>query len=156
MKARLSLFYDRIGALTKLQRLIICLVTFALIIGGYYYFIFMPKQATLKKVQKIHDTQAKKLVSFRKQAAALSKYEKLMAEAQEKFNQAMLALPGRLYGMLAPGWQQEHWSLGSSRRRGYGQPEKWMPWVTTNHLFGVYGAEDFDPELFEMLCTRPE
>jgi hypothetical protein len=68
---------------------------------------------------------------------------------------AMLALPGRLYGMFGPGWQQEHWSL-SGNRRGYGQPEKWMPWVTTNHLYGIYGMEEFDPVLFKQLCTRPQ
>jgi hypothetical protein len=68
---------------------------------------------------------------------------------------AMLALPGRLYGMYGPGWQQEHWSL-SGNRRGYGQPEKWMPWVTTNHLYGIYGMEDLDPVLFRELCTKPK
>jgi hypothetical protein len=67
---------------------------------------------------------------------------------------AMLALPGRLYGMHGPGWQQEHWSL-SGNRRGYGQPEKWMPWVTTNHLYGIYGMEEFDPVLFGKLSIKP-
>ena len=68
---------------------------------------------------------------------------------------AMLALPGRLYGMHGPGWQQEHWSL-SGNRRGYGQPEKWMPWVTTNHLYGIYGMENLDPVMFKELCTKPK
>jgi hypothetical protein len=70
-------------------------------------------------------------------------------------SKAMLALPGRLYGMYGPGWQQEHWSL-SGNRRGYGQPEKWMPWVTTNHLYGIYGLENFDPALFKELCAKPK
>jgi hypothetical protein len=68
---------------------------------------------------------------------------------------AMLALPGRLYGMFGPGWQQEHWSLAGNRR-GYGQPEKWMPWVTTNHQYGIYGLEDFDPALYKELAAKPE
>jgi hypothetical protein len=67
---------------------------------------------------------------------------------------AMLALPGRLYGMYGPGWQQEHWSL-SGNRRGYGQPEKWMPWVTTNHLYSINGLEALDPALFKELAARP-
>ena len=25
------------------------------------------------------------------------------------------ALPGRTYGMLGPGWQQEHWQMSSNR-----------------------------------------
>jgi hypothetical protein len=68
---------------------------------------------------------------------------------------AMLALPGRLYGMYGPGWQQEHWSL-TGNRRGYGQPEKWMPWVTTNHLYSIYGLEAYDPALFKQLAAKPK
>ena len=69
---------------------------------------------------------------------------------------AMLALPGRTYGMLGPGWQQENWRMGPSREgRGFGTPEKWMPWVSTNHLYGITGLEAFDPELYKQLCARP-
>ncbi len=95
LKVKISLFYDKVGALTKLQRLLICFVTFALIGGGYYYFILMPKQDQLTKVRKIYDTQSKKLIAYKRQAAALAEYEKMMAEAQGKFNQAMLALPDK-------------------------------------------------------------
>ncbi|MEO8594013.1 MAG: hypothetical protein ABI759_11890 [Candidatus Solibacter sp.] len=66
----------------------------------------------------------------------------------------MLALPGRLYGMRGPGWQQEVWNF-SGGTRGYGQPEKWMPWVTTNHLYSIYGLEDLDPALFQELAAKP-
>lgn len=31
---------------------------------------------------------------------------------------AMLASPGREFGLLGPGWQQEHWSLAPPRRNG--------------------------------------
>jgi len=68
----------------------------------------------------------------------------------------MLALPGRTYGMLGPGWQQENWRMGPSREgRGFGTPEKWMPWVSTNHLYGITGLEAFDPELYKQLCAKP-
>jgi len=69
---------------------------------------------------------------------------------------AMLALPGRTYGMLGPGWQQENWRMGPSREgRGFGTPEKWMPWVSTNHLYSITGLEAFDPNLFKDLCAKP-
>jgi hypothetical protein len=69
---------------------------------------------------------------------------------------AMLSLPGRLYGMVGPGWQQENWRMGASREgRGYGTPEKWMPWVTCNHLYSIYGLEAFDPVLFKELSAKP-
>ncbi len=90
-----SVFFEKVGDLTKVQRLLICLVTFAVIGGAYYYFVFMPKQEKLSQVKKIHQEQVKKLITYKKQASQLLKYEKLMAQAQEKFNEAMKALPDK-------------------------------------------------------------
>lgn len=94
-KEKLSLFYDKVGALTKLQRLLICLASFGLIGGAYYYFIFNPKQTTLKQVRQTYNTQLKQLTTYKKKAALLGKYERLMAEAQAEFNLAMKALPDK-------------------------------------------------------------
>ena len=55
-------------------------------------------------------------------------------------------MPGRTWGFLGPGWEQEGWT---------GQPGKWLPWLVTNHLNGIYGLEEFDPALFRQLCARP-
>ena len=63
---------------------------------------------------------------------------------------AMLALPGRTYDLLGPGWQQEHWGMGP--HRGYGGHRSWLPWVSVNHLHGITGLEEFDPELFRQLA----
>ena len=30
-----------------------------------------------------------------------------------------------------------------------------MPWVSTNHLYGITGLEQFDPELYRQLCAKP-
>jgi hypothetical protein len=62
---------------------------------------------------------------------------------------AMLALPGRTYDLLGPGWQQENWSMG--RNRGYGSHRSWLPWVSVNHLHGITGIEEFDNELYQKL-----
>jgi hypothetical protein len=62
---------------------------------------------------------------------------------------AMLAIPGRTYDMIGPGWQQENWSMG--RNRGNGSHRSWLPWVSVNHLHGITGLEEFDPELFQQL-----
>ncbi len=64
---------------------------------------------------------------------------------------AMLALPGRTYDLLGPGWQQENWSM--SRNRGYGSHRSWLPWVSVNHLHGITGLEEFDKELFQQLAS---
>jgi hypothetical protein len=50
----------------------------------------------------------------------------------------MLAMPGRLFDVGAPGWQQEHWSLAP--RRGYGLHRGWLPWVATSQLNGIFGV----------------
>ena len=69
----------------------------------------------------------------------------------------MTAIPGRLHGMIAPGFQTENWRMGAAREgRGFGAPEKWMPWVTTNHLYGITGLEEFDKELFDKLTMKPQ
>jgi hypothetical protein len=69
---------------------------------------------------------------------------------------AMLALPGRTFDMLGPGWQQEHWGMGPSRLgRGVGWYRYWLPWVSTNQLYGITGLEEFDPALFKQLCAEP-
>jgi hypothetical protein len=63
---------------------------------------------------------------------------------------SMLALPGRTYDMLGPGWQQEHWRMGPGVR-GIGAHRTWLPWISVNHLHGIMGLEEFDPVLFRQL-----
>ena len=95
LKERMSVFFEKVGALSRVQRLVICLVTFAAIGGAYYYFIFQPNQEELKKVKKTYESKKKQLASYKSKAAQLGKYEKLMAEAQAEFNQAMTELPDK-------------------------------------------------------------
>jgi hypothetical protein len=61
-------------------------------------------------------------------------------------------LSGRTYDLAGPGWQQEHWSLGT--RRGFGIHRGWLPWVSTNHLWSITGLEEFDPVLFKQLSAQ--
>jgi len=63
----------------------------------------------------------------------------------------MLALPGRTYDLLGEGWQQEHWSLAPMR--GFGLHRAWLPWVTTSHLNGIFGLEEYDRALYKKLIT---
>jgi len=65
----------------------------------------------------------------------------------------MVALPGRMHGMCAPGFQTENWRMGAAwEGRGFGTPQKWMPWVATNHLYGMNALEAYDPEAFRDLA----
>ena len=62
---------------------------------------------------------------------------------------SMLALPGRVYDLKGPGWQQEHWHMGPIR--GIGAHRTWLPWISVNHLHGIIGLEEFDPILYKQL-----
>lgn len=95
IREKLTVFFEKVGALTKVQRLLICFVTFAAIGGAYYYFVFMPKHDELKKVKKNYQSQLNVLSTYKRRAAEIVKYEKLMAEAQEEFNRAMEVLPDK-------------------------------------------------------------
>jgi hypothetical protein len=64
---------------------------------------------------------------------------------------SMLALPGRTYDMLGPGWQQEHWHMGPGIR-GLGAHRTWLPWISVNHLHGITALEEFDPVLYRQLA----
>ena len=70
-----------------------CLVTFAIIGGAYYYFIFAPKQKELKKVKNQYNKKLNQLTKYKKNAAQLEKYEKMMADVQKEFVEATRALP---------------------------------------------------------------
>jgi hypothetical protein len=64
---------------------------------------------------------------------------------------SMLALPGRTYDLLGPGWQQEHWQMGPNVR-GVGFHRTWLPWISVNHLHSITGLEDLDPALYQRLA----
>ena len=64
---------------------------------------------------------------------------------------AMLALPGRTYDLLGPGWQQENWRMGPNTR-SFGSHRSWLPWVSVNHLHSVTGLEELDKDLYQRLA----
>ncbi|AXC10122.1 hypothetical protein ACPOL_0761 [Acidisarcina polymorpha] len=67
---------------------------------------------------------------------------------------SMVALPGRLYDMKGPGWQQENFGLGPGPRgRGVGSHRLWLPWISANHLHGINSLEEYDPALFRSLTS---
>ncbi len=95
IKAKLSVVFEKVGALTKVQRLVICFLTFAVIGGAYYYFVFMPKHDELIKVQNNYQRRLDMLSTYKKRASTILKYETLMAQKNEEFYLAMKALPDK-------------------------------------------------------------
>jgi len=69
---------------------------------------------------------------------------------------SMVALPGRSYDVKGIGWQQEGWRMGPGPNgRGVGGHRFWLPWISSNHLYGINGLEEYDPALFKKLSTKP-
>ncbi len=92
---KVDAMFEKIGKLTRLHRLLICLVTFLIIGGSYYYFVFIPKNKVLNAARVELKTQQDKLASYKRKARSLAKYEKQMAEIQDKFDVAMRELPDK-------------------------------------------------------------
>jgi type IV pilus assembly protein PilO len=93
IKEKIALVFAKVGGLSRVQRLLICVLTIALMGGSYYYFIFIPKNEVLNALRVEHKTQVAKLVTFKKKAKELKAYEAKMAKVQESFDIAMGALP---------------------------------------------------------------
>jgi hypothetical protein len=62
----------------------------------------------------------------------------------------MVALPGRLWDLYEPGAQQEHWGISSNR--GKGRHRGALPWVTVNHITGIFGLKDVDINLYNEIA----
>ncbi len=88
-------FFEKVGSFSKLQRMLVCLITVAVISVAYIYFIYMPKQQQILRLNREFSVQKRKLNTYRKMASDLSKYEKKMADFQIRFNLAMKALPDK-------------------------------------------------------------
>jgi hypothetical protein len=66
---------------------------------------------------------------------------------------SMLALPGRTYDLLGPGWQQEHWRMGPDVR-GIGVHRTWLPWISVNHLHSIMGLDRLDPTVYRQVVKK--
>ena len=86
-------FFAKIEGLSKIQRILIFVSVFVLIIVIFVFLLYKPKLADITKLNKELDGLEKKLVVAKKNAADLDKFKKMMAEAEAGFQQAMKALP---------------------------------------------------------------
>ena len=83
----------QISELTKVQRIIICCVSVAVIVGVFVYFLYMPKYEDINKLKKESAAQVETLKKTKKSAAQYAEFQKKMEEAQAKFNVVSKALP---------------------------------------------------------------
>jgi len=91
--SKLESFFENIERLTKVQRLLISVGVFVLIIGAFVYLLYLPKFGEIDKLDKKLETLEKQLMSAKRNAASLKKFQARMKEAEAQFKAAMRALP---------------------------------------------------------------
>lgn len=94
-KGKVAVVLEKVGMLTRIQRLLICAASFTILGGVYYYFVLMPLQDEYTKAQTSYKSRMDTLVTYKKRAEEIQVYEKKMAETLESFNEAMKALPDK-------------------------------------------------------------
>jgi type IV pilus assembly protein PilO len=95
IQQKLALVFERVGKLSRLNRLFICIVTLLLIGGGYYYLIFMSMHAQLQEAEQTLEAQTNKLNIVKRKASSLKEWENKMAQVEEAFYIATRALPDK-------------------------------------------------------------
>ena len=94
-RGKMDALFEKIGALTKVQRLLICLGALGLISAGFYFLLLAPKLETLTAVRGDLENQKNLLSTYKIKANTLEKVEAQMAQVREQFDIAMTALPDK-------------------------------------------------------------
>jgi len=90
-----SLPLEKIEALSRLHRILICVGLFLILGGGFFYLIYMPKSGKVTELKKNYDEIENKLVKARASAKNLKRFKKQLEEAQVKFRLALQLLPDK-------------------------------------------------------------
>ncbi|MGD8368134.1 MAG: type 4a pilus biogenesis protein PilO [Desulfobacterales bacterium] len=85
--------FDRISKLTRLQRFLICIVTYALLVAPFVWLSFVPKFDQIGKLEKEQADLEQKLTVARNKARQLKRLKAQLEEAKEKFDIAKKKLP---------------------------------------------------------------
>ncbi|MDY6904012.1 MAG: type 4a pilus biogenesis protein PilO [Thermodesulfobacteriota bacterium] len=88
-------FFEMVGRLSMIQRVIIVIVTFSLLIGSFTLFSYKDKFKTIKETNKKYEKVKKELDIAKKKAALLDDLQAEWDKKQEEFNLVMAALPDK-------------------------------------------------------------
>ena len=85
--------FNRISKFSKLQRFLICIGTYAVLVAPFIWFSYMPKFESIGKLEKELSELETKLQQAQSKARQLNRMRALLAEAQENFDIAKKKLP---------------------------------------------------------------
>jgi len=86
-------FLEKVEKLSRVQRIVISAVIFALIAGGFIYFLYWPKYEQIKRLNTQLEKLEEKLKVAKRNAMDLKKFQAKMKEAEAQFQMAMKKLP---------------------------------------------------------------
>lgn len=84
---------DKVGNLTKVHLIIICSVTFVLIVGLVVWLAYLPKYEIIKQKEDELGKLQTKLENAKRQARDIEKFRNDMKEAEDEFRRVRKSLP---------------------------------------------------------------
>jgi type IV pilus assembly protein PilO len=90
---KLSPVFEKIEQLTKLQRILITVGVFVLLLGGFSYFSYWPKYKQIGELKKTLASEEKKLEVAKRNARQLNSWRAKMKSKEEQFKVVKQALP---------------------------------------------------------------
>ncbi len=85
--------FERIEKITKIQRVLIYVGAFVILVAPIVYFSYLPKFRKIEELESRLDTLKTQLVAAKRQASQLASWRKKHKAAQETFAIAKKALP---------------------------------------------------------------
>ncbi len=86
-------FFDKIAKLSKLQRILICVLVLVLIIGPVVYFIYVPKYQEINRLTEQYQSLVAELDKYKRKAREIHKYRAEVKKMEAEFQVAKQALP---------------------------------------------------------------
>lgn len=90
---KLAPFFDKIAKLTRTQRILICVASFAVPIGLFVWLSYIPKFDDIDKLKTELGKLETELTDAKRRAGELKKYQEEMKKVETRFNMAKKALP---------------------------------------------------------------
>jgi type IV pilus assembly protein PilO len=85
--------FGKIGMLTGFQRILICGVSFFILIGGFVYFSYLPKMEKVQSLEEEHTSLERQLTTAKAKAKLLASYLERKKQAEADFMVAKKLLP---------------------------------------------------------------
>lgn len=92
-KSILDASVEKIAALTQVQRIAICVGTFFIFGGLFFYLFYLPQSGKISELEKSYEELQVKLTKAKSAAANLKMYQEKYKEAQGKFRLVLQLLP---------------------------------------------------------------